>query len=317
MLLIKWDKKKVKMKKLTSIEELRKICQPEDTDQTPLGMTYRSISIYITKLFLYTPITPNQITLLGGAVYIGGAALFILGSPLMIIIGGLVVRAAILLDYVDGNVARYRGKSSPEGAFLDKLSDSIPQIFLFIFLAFGIYQDFPHILVFAIGCIALMSILLKTLVELCQDDTLLKMVLKQGLKPGETSIRHQETGRPDEGLMEKMFSVPQRVISRISSSLHYPYHTVDLFIVAAVIDIILELGFPAITIPFSIVFYMLTSYAVLSLLDAIARVTYIVKTRHIQFLYALLSATGTDSDNASETPDCPLKSPGDVSRHEP
>lgn len=298
------------MKKLPSIEELRKICQPEDIDQTLLARTYRGISIYITKLFLYTPITPNQITLLCVAIYIGGAALFILGSPLMIIIGGLVVRASLLLDYVDGNVARYRGTSSPEGAFLDKLSDCIPQILLFVFLGFGIYQNFPHILVFAIGCTAIMSVLLKSFLELCQESALLKMVLGQGLTPGKILIQHQETGKPDEGFIKGMFSLPERVISRISSSLHYPYHTVDLFIVAAAIDLILEWRFPSITIPFSTVFYVLTIYAVLSLLDTIARVTYVVQTRHIQSLYASLSAT--KPDDTTNDPDCPTNNPRDV-----
>ena len=231
------------MKKLPSIEELRRICQPEDIDQTLFARTYRSISIYITRLFLYTPITPNQITLFGALIYLGGAALFILGSPLMIIIGGLVVRASILLDYVDGNIARYRGTSSPEGAFLDKLSDCIPQIFLFIFLAFGIYQNFPHILVFAIGCVAVMAILLKTLVELCQDSALLKVILGQGLKARKTLNQHQKTGRPDGGFIKRMFNMPEQVILRISSFLHYPYHTVDLFIAAAIIDLILAIAY--------------------------------------------------------------------------
>ena len=276
------------MKKLPSIEELRKICQPEDIDQTPLARTYRSISVYITKLLLYTPITPNQITLLGALIYIGGAALFISGSPLMIIIGGLVVRAAILLDYVDGNVARYRGISSPEGAFLDKLSDCVPQIFLFIFLSFGVYQNYPHILVFAIGCIAVMSIVLKTLTGLCQDSTLLKMVLKQGLQ-----IRHQTSKGMD---------------SCSSSFLRYPYHTVDLFIVAAVIDLVLAWGFPSVIMPFSIVLAVLTIYGVLSLLYAIARVTHIVQTLGIQSLYASLSATDTDLNNTTENQEYPPKS---------
>ncbi len=250
------------MKKPPSIKELRKICQPEDIDHTPLARTYRSISIYITKLFLYTPITPNQITLLGGVIYMGGAALFTLGSPLMIIIGGLVVRAAILLDYVDGNVARYRGTSSPEGTFLDKLSDCIPQIFLFIFLSFGVYQNYPHILVFAIGCVAVMSIVLKTLTGLCQDSTLLKMILGRKLKTGKILIHHQTSKGMD---------------SCSSSFLRYPYHTVDLFIVAAVIDLVLVWGFPSIIMPFSIVLAMLTLYGVLSLVSAIAGVTRIVR----------------------------------------
>ena len=187
----------------------------------------------------------------------GGAALFILGSPLMIIIGGLVVRAAILLDYVDGNVARYRGTSSPEGTFLDKLSDCIPQIFLFIFLSFGVYQNYPHILVFAIGCVAVMSIVLKTLTGLCQDSTLLKMIID-----GKALIPRRTFKGMD---------------SCSSSFLRYPYHTVDLFIVAAVIDLVLVWGFPSIIMPFSIVLAMLTLYGVLSLVSAIAGVTRIVR----------------------------------------
>ena len=187
----------------------------------------------------------------------GGAALFILGSPLMIIIGGLVVRFAILLDYVDGNVARYRGITSPGGAFLDKLSDCVPQIFLFIFLSFGVYQNYPHILVFAIGCVAVMSIVLKSLTGLCQDSTLLRVVLKQGLQ-----IRHQTSKGMD---------------SCSSSFLRYPYHTVDLFIVAAVIDLVLGWGFPTIIMPFSIVLAMLTLYGVFSLVSAIVGITRIVR----------------------------------------
>ncbi|MBA7662257.1 hypothetical protein ES703_70285 [subsurface metagenome] len=226
----------------------------------------------------------------------------------MIIIGGLVVRAAILLDYVDGSVARYRGTSSPEGTFLDKLSDDIPQILLFIFLSFGMYQNLPHMLVFAIGCVAVMSIVLKTFMELCQDSTLLKMIIERKLQARKILIQRQKTGRPDGSFIKRIFSIPEGVMSRMSSSLRYPYHTVDLFIVAAVIDLILERGFPSITMPFSIVLAMLTIYGVFSLLYTIARLIHIVQTRHIQFLYASLSATGTTPDNTTENQEYPPKS---------
>lgn len=274
------------MKNVPSIKDLRRICQPEDVDQTPLAITYRRISVYITKLFLYTPITPNQITLLGAIIYIGGASLFITGSPLMIIIGGLVVRGAILLDYVDGNVSRYRGTSNPEGAFLDKLSDCIPQIFLFIFLSFGMYQNLPNMWVFAIGCVALMSIILKTVMELCQDSTLLKMILEGKPKTRNDLLQPQETGNPGGGIIKRILGNPQVLMSRVVLSLRYPYHTVDLFIVAAVVDLIIERGFPSITMPFNIVLAMLTIYSVSGLLGMIVRIIHVVKSRYIQFLYA-------------------------------
>lgn len=80
------------MRKIPPIKELRKICQPGYIDPAPLAVTYRGLSVYVTKLFLYTPITANQITLLGALIYMAGASLFISGSPLMIIIGGLIAR---------------------------------------------------------------------------------------------------------------------------------------------------------------------------------------------------------------------------------
>ena len=227
-----------------------------------MAITYRRLSTYITRLFLYTPITANQITLLGALVYIVGATLFIPGSPLLIIIGGLVVRVAILLDYVDGNVARYRGTSSPGGAFLDQLSDCVPQIFLFIFLSFGVYQNYPHILVFAVGCVAIMSIVLRTLTGVCQNSVLLKVVLKQGLQVSGILTRLQTSKGMD---------------SYLASFLRYPYHTVDIFILAAVIDLILAWGFPSTIMPFSIVLAMLSLYGVFSLVSAIVGVTRIVR----------------------------------------
>ena len=293
------------MKKPPSIKELRKICQPKHIDQTPLARTSRYISIYITKLFLYTPITPNQITLLGALIYMAGATLFISGSPLMIIIGGLVVRVAYLFDYVDGNVARYRGKASPEGDFLDSLVWSIPPVFLFIFLAFGIYQNFPNILVFFIGCAAVMSFLVRNFVDVAQNSILLQMILRQGLKDRKNLAWHHDTGFLSKG-----------AASTIVARLRYPYHMVDPFIVAAVIDLVLERGFPSIMMPVSIVLVMLTIYTVFLLLDGIARVIHIVRTRHIQSLYASLSATGTTPDNTTENEEYPPKGLEDVSQHE-
>lgn len=272
----------LKTNKLPSIEALRKICQPKHIDQTPLARTSRYISIYITKLFLYTPITPNQITLLGALIYMGGAALFISGSPLMIIIGGLVVRVAYIFDYVDGNVARYRGKASPEGDLMDSLVWSIPPVFLFIFLAFGIYQSFPHILVFFIGCAAVTSFLVRNFVDTAQNSILLQMILRQELKGGKNW--HYDTEFLSKG-----------VATPIVARFRYPYHMVDPFIVAALIDLALKFWLPSIMMPVSAVLTMLTIYTAFLLFDGIARVIYIVRTRHIQSLYKSLSATDSSS----------------------
>lgn len=82
---------------------------------------HRRLSIYVTWALLHTPIGPNAVT---GLMMLCGA----LGAAMLACPIGWVNAAAFgvlylsfLLDKVDGEVARYRGRTSVHGLLLDRL----------------------------------------------------------------------------------------------------------------------------------------------------------------------------------------------------
>ncbi|MDH6136193.1 phosphatidylglycerophosphate synthase [Kitasatospora sp. MAA4] len=111
-----------------SIEELRAVIHPEGMLQRRsaehwAGRLYmRRISLRITRvLSTVTAITPNGLTylmMLTGVL--AGAALVIPGIA-GAIAGALLIQVYLLLDCVDGEVARWRRQTSLTGVYLDRV----------------------------------------------------------------------------------------------------------------------------------------------------------------------------------------------------
>lgn len=110
-----------------SLAELRAVAQPEhvrsrkNAEHWTAQLYLRHVSIYLTRLLLRTPITANGVTVLmilsGWAI---AASLLIpgwWGPPLAVLFANL----QMYLDCCDGEVARWRGTSSPAGVYLDKM----------------------------------------------------------------------------------------------------------------------------------------------------------------------------------------------------
>ena len=88
-----------------------------------------------------TRVTPNQVTLATLVVFAAGAAMLALRPER----GALVGAAAILelsyvLDCVDGQLARWKGTSSPVGAHLDFLMDEIKAFVLVAAVALRLWR---------------------------------------------------------------------------------------------------------------------------------------------------------------------------------
>ncbi|MBA7618392.1 hypothetical protein ES703_25718 [subsurface metagenome] len=139
---------------MESIKELRVICQSGHESSGYLKHVNRRISIYITKLLLHTPITGNQVTLFGILLGIASGILFSFGNYWYSIAAALLINLSEELDYVDGEVARYRGTSSPLGHYLDILGHIIVYPTLFMGIAYGIYNNFHNPIIFIFGCSA-------------------------------------------------------------------------------------------------------------------------------------------------------------------
>jgi phosphatidylglycerophosphate synthase len=73
-----------------------------------------------------TSITPNQVSFLAIAVAVGGCATLIFWRTwLGLIVGGLVLQLAYVIDCVDGQLARLKSMTSPVGALLDFMLDEV------------------------------------------------------------------------------------------------------------------------------------------------------------------------------------------------
>jgi len=147
---------------IESIPELRKICQDtERRGDTSLTLRiHRSISIYITRLLLITPITANQTTLLDIAIGLIGCFFIATGEPLNFLIGCLILQFWLAFDCVDGEIARYRKTASITGLYVDRVNHIVIEPLIFVSLSIGVYFNYPTISVILLGHSAALSVLI-------------------------------------------------------------------------------------------------------------------------------------------------------------
>ena len=139
-----------------TIKELREICQachltPEKKkDDNKVGIFSLNFSIYFTRLFLCTSITPNQITFLSVVVFFTGIFLLTFNSYILNIVGSLVIFFSIVLDGCDGEVARFRKfignpiKGNVGGLYAEPVSHDVQYGLAFLIIAHGlIIHGFP------------------------------------------------------------------------------------------------------------------------------------------------------------------------------
>ncbi|MDD5568821.1 MAG: CDP-alcohol phosphatidyltransferase family protein [Candidatus Pacebacteria bacterium] len=81
---------------------------------------FKDVEVIIGKMFGVLPLTPNQYTLLSGAVAIVGASLIAKELFWWAILFFLI---ASFLDFIDGAVARQKNISTKVGAYLDTIFD--------------------------------------------------------------------------------------------------------------------------------------------------------------------------------------------------
>ncbi|HEX8122052.1 MAG TPA: CDP-alcohol phosphatidyltransferase family protein [Solirubrobacteraceae bacterium] len=130
-----------------SIAELRAATQPPSIFERNSGehwagrLYVRRFSPYLTRLLIRTPITPNGVTWLFILAGVAAAAALAVDGVLTAVAAVLLIQLQILLDCSDGELARWRGQSSPVGIYLDRLGHWITEAALPI--ALGIRVDEP------------------------------------------------------------------------------------------------------------------------------------------------------------------------------
>ncbi len=96
---------------------------------------------YITKLFLYTPLTPNQITIIWFIMQLAALPLVLKGTYWSILLGTILFQFAIIIDCVDGQVARFRKTSSLMGTYLDQFVHNITNPAFLLCLSIAVWKN--------------------------------------------------------------------------------------------------------------------------------------------------------------------------------
>ncbi|MFA5942639.1 MAG: CDP-alcohol phosphatidyltransferase family protein [Candidatus Paceibacterota bacterium] len=140
---------------MESIKELRVKLQ---TNVLGHPILQRVLSIYITRVFLATDMTANQVSVLMLLVGVVGAVPFFFGYFWL---GLALSYLGVLLDASDGEVARYRKTYSLQGIYIDLVNHLVTQELFFLGLGFAVAQSQSGwiqtaVLVFAVlGALAL------------------------------------------------------------------------------------------------------------------------------------------------------------------
>lgn len=139
-----------------SVSELKRICYANYSAKVPLYMELvtKRISIYITKLLLYTPIHADQVTISMVLLVAFGSVLMAFGSLRFLLAGILLIHFTVVLDNVNGEVARYRKEGSMTGTFLEQFYHEISIPLIFFSLGYGVFAHagYKSALVFGFLC---------------------------------------------------------------------------------------------------------------------------------------------------------------------
>jgi phosphatidylglycerophosphate synthase len=133
------------------VRELEAICGGEGRDpgvernfRTIYAKPIRRISIRFTWLLLHTRLTANQVTVLAILIGFAGALLLAWSDFWPLVTGLVLLQLSFVLDYSDGEIARYqamqRGEGTgPGGAYLDWIGHYYVPATMTAALAYGAF----------------------------------------------------------------------------------------------------------------------------------------------------------------------------------
>lgn len=156
-------KNKVELdRRMESIKELRKICQPRPVEQRSWSAKFnRSYSIYITYLFLKLRIHQNLVTFLAFISYIIAGLLLISQNWILVLLSPLFLQLYHAFDHADGEIARYRRKASLTGLFIDRIGGILAEPFFWVGLSYKLISfniKSPNINIILLVCLICTSL---------------------------------------------------------------------------------------------------------------------------------------------------------------
>jgi phosphatidylglycerophosphate synthase len=128
-----------------SMTELRAVSQPptvlgrRNSEHWAGALYLRKGSIYITRALLPTGISANAVTWWIAIIGVGAAAVLMLPGWWPFLAAAALVQFSIMVDCTDGEIARWRGRSSAAGVYIDRVCHYVVEAALPV--GFGLHLD--------------------------------------------------------------------------------------------------------------------------------------------------------------------------------
>ncbi|GEM_PF-3919249 len=149
-------------------------------DDTPLA--YFLTSRWANRLLPWAVekgLSPNQVTAASLASSGLVALCFVHGSAFFALIGSILLIISFTLDCLDGQLARYTGKTTPFGFWLDIFGDRFRELGLWVCLCLGYSRRTGDMHVWMWGMLAAIALCLRFTEGLYREKALEKMNIKR------------------------------------------------------------------------------------------------------------------------------------------
>lgn len=122
---------------------LKNLIKPEDGPVS--RYLNRPISTRISAQLVKTGLTPNQMSAIVFAITLIAAYFLFLGNYLFLLVGGVLVQLASILDGCDGEIARLKFSSTRKGGWIDSVMDRYGDFVIIAALAYGQWAAEPGV----------------------------------------------------------------------------------------------------------------------------------------------------------------------------
>lgn len=121
----------------------------------------RPLAGIIVRVFYYTRITPNQVTLFSTLAGFVAASFYLNGTAASNLAAGLLITLKDILDSADGQLARAKNQFSRRGRFLDSIGDLLVNGFVFAAISIALSQSSFSLAIFLLGAVSFLSLTLR------------------------------------------------------------------------------------------------------------------------------------------------------------
>jgi phosphatidylglycerophosphate synthase len=115
----------------------------EDIEELPDWYFHRPVARRIVAVLLPTAVTPDQVTMWSGVAGVLASIALVLGTdhPVLRLVAAALLLKSVVLDCVDGQLARARKTMSPGGTALDTVVDVVVSLAMLLAATYVVWQQ--------------------------------------------------------------------------------------------------------------------------------------------------------------------------------